>query len=246
MNTSTTQHAAHIDTPAEEARPSILLIDDDTELCQLLTEYCQGEGFDIHATQHSADGALLAVSGTFNLVILDVMMPGMSGIEVLRRIRAKSLIPVVMLTAMGDDMDRILGLELGADDYVPKPCTPRELVARVRAILRRLGQSAAQTPEILNSGELNMWPAKRLVEIGGTALTLTGAEFSILEVLVRNAGQPVPREELYEKGLGRPLSRYDRSLDVHLSSIRHKIGTMPDGRSRIQTLRGRGYQFLEE
>lgn len=231
------------DTPPKSR---VLLVDDDRELCQLLTEYCQSEGLDIHATNSSADGALLAVGGSFDLVILDVMMPGMSGIEVLRKIRQTSLIPVLMLTAMGDDVDRILGLELGADDYVPKPCTPRELVARIRAILRRMRPQSDNGPEMLVCGEMRMWPGKRLMEVSGRSLSLTGAEFSIMEALMRNAGQPVGRDELYEKGLGRPVSRFDRSLDVHLSSIRQKLGAAPDGRSRIQTLRGRGYQLLEE
>lgn len=230
----------------QEPRPKILLIDDDRELFSLLREYCASEGLDLFSAHNGEDGILRALGESFDLVILDVMMPGMSGIEVLRRIRARSLMPVLMLTAMGDDMDRILGLELGADDYVPKPCTPRELVARIRAILRRSGTVPESSPEMLASGDLRMWPGKRQAELGGTPLPLTGAEFSILESLLRHAGQPVNRETLYEEGLGRPVTRYDRSLDVHLSSIRHKLGQANDGRSRIQTLRGRGYQLLGE
>jgi len=226
--------------------PNILIIDDDRELCLLLQEYCVLEGLRLQPVHNGEAGVLMALDGRFDLVILDVMMPGMSGVEVLRRIRTQSLVPVLMLTAMGDDMDRILGLELGADDYVPKPCTPRELVARIRAILRRTGAAQEQSPNVLACGDLQMWPSKRTAEVQGRPLALTGAEFSILEILVRNAGQAVSREDLYEEGLGRPVARFDRSLDVHLSSIRHKLGAGQDGRPRIQTLRGRGYQFLAE
>jgi len=232
--------------PIQNPQPRILLIDDDRELFSLLCEYCASEGLELFPAHSGEDGIIRALGENFDLVILDVMMPGMSGIEVLRRIRLRSLMPVLMLTAMGDDMDRILGLELGADDYVPKPCTPRELVARIRAILRRSGTATESAPEMLASGDLRMWPGKRQVEIDGVSLPLTGAEFSILEILIRHAGQPVSRETLYEEGLGRPVTRYDRSLDVHLSSIRHKLGPARNGRSRIQTLRGRGYQLLGE
>lgn len=227
-----------------ESKAPILLIDDDRELCALLQEYCAAEGLDLHPEYSSEAGILLALSGKFELVILDVMMPGMSGMDTLRAIRTQSMVPVLMLTAMGDDMDRILGLELGADDYVPKPCTPRELVARVRAILRRSSPSKEPDPEMLSSGDLAMWPGKRAALFRGTPLNLTGAEFSILEILLRHAGKPVSRGTLCEEGLGRPLTRFDRSLDVHLSSIRHKLGHSEDGRSPIQTLRGRGYQLL--
>ena len=230
----------------QEPRPKILLIDDDRELFSLLREYCASEGLDLFSAHNGEDGILRALGESFDLVILDVMMPGMDGIEVLRRIRARSLMPVLMLTAMGDDDDRILGLELGADDYVPKPCTPRELVARIRAILRRTAPRPDGPPDAVACGELQLWPTRRLAEMNGAPLSLTGAEFSILEILVRRAGQPVSRETLCSEGLGRPLTRYDRSLDVHLSSIRHKLGPGRDGRPRIQTLRGRGYQLLQD
>ncbi len=225
---------------------SILMIDDDRELCSLLQEYCALEGLALQAAHNGEAGVLMALGGGFDLVILDVMMPGMSGTEALRRIRARSMTPVLMLTAMGDDADRILGLELGADDYVPKPCTPRELVARIRAILRRTGMPPDATQPALFCGDLRLWPARRVAELRGNVLNLTGAEFSILETLVRNAGRTVSRETLSEEGLGRPLERFDRSLDVHLSSIRHKLGPGRDGRHRIQTLRGRGYQLVQE
>ncbi len=226
--------------------PRILMIDDDRELCLLLQEYCAMETVTLHIVHNGEAGVLMALDGSFDLIILDVMMPGMSGTEVLRKIRSASMVPVLMLTAMGDDADRILGLELGADDYVPKPCTPRELIARIRAILRRVPPSFQSREEALTCGDLRLWPTRRLAELRGVPLPLTGAEFSILETLLRQAGQPVRRETLYQEGLGRPMERYDRSLDVHLSSIRHKLGPGPDGRSPIQTLRGRGYQFVTE
>lgn len=238
----------HVHNPISNDPPAsgtpILLIDDDRELCALLREYCAVEGLDLHSVHSGEAGIPLALNDTFELVILDVMMPGLSGMDTLRAIRSQSMVPVLMLTAMGDDMDRILGLELGADDYVPKPCTPRELVARVRAILRRSSQNREPDPEMLSSGDLVMWPGKRTVLFRDSLLNLTGAEFSILEILLRNAGKPVSRGTLCAEGLGRPLTRFDRSLDVHLSSIRHKMGHYEDGRSPIQTLRGRGYQLL--
>jgi len=147
-----------------------------------------------------------------------------------------------MLTARGDDLDKVLGLELGADDYVPKPCTPRELVARVRAILRRTAPS--ERPAMLGSGPLIVWPEKRQAELDGRVLELTSAEYGLLEALMRKAGQVVSKADLSEQGLGRPLARFDRSIDVHISAIRQKLGPLADGRSWIQTVRGIGYQLV--
>ncbi len=227
----------------------VLLVDDDVELGEMLTEYLEREGFDAMAVSDGEAGVRCALSGQYGIVVLDVMMPRMNGIEALRRIRARdSRIPVLMLTAKGDDVDRIVGLELGADDYVPKPCTPRELVARIRAILRR---TQSPTPASLPSGALTvgslvMWPEKRSAEWNGEPLELTSTEFNLLEVLVRNAGRVVSKQELSEQGLGRTLARYDRGIDVHLSSIRHKLGSDGVGRSPIQTVRGVGYQYVRE
>ncbi|WP_287600765.1 response regulator transcription factor [Thiothrix sp.] len=225
----------------------LLLVDDDIELTTMLTEYLEREGFDITAV-HNGDAAVReALNGDYALVVLDVMMPGMSGIEALSRIRTHSKMPVLMLTARGDDIDRIIGLELGADDYVPKPCMPRELVARIRAILRRTSSDTTTTNhEPLQIGALTFYPEKRQTLWHGQPLELTSTEFNLLEVLARQAGQPVSKADLSTHGLGRPLTRYDRSIDVHMSSIRHKLGNLPDGRSCIQTVRGIGYQLIGE
>jgi two-component system OmpR family response regulator/two-component system response regulator CpxR len=224
----------------------VLLIDDDVELTAMLQEYLQQEGFETAAVHDGESGVAEAVSGRHAIVVLDVMLPRLNGVEVLRRIRARSRVPVLMLTARGDDVDRIVGLELGADDYVPKPCTPRELVARLRAILRRAEGSDATAPAgPLQVGPLAMWPEKRRAEWEGRAIDLTSTEFNLLLVLAQNAGRVVGKDELSEAGLGRPLARFDRSVDVHVSSLRQKLGTLSDGRSYIETVRGRGYQFIK-
>ena len=226
----------------------VLLIDDDVELLDLLAEYLRQEGFDIVAVHDGETGVAEALSGAYAIAVLDVMMPRLNGLDTLRRIRMKSQLPVLMLIARGDDTDRIVGLELGADDYVPKPCTPRELTARIRAILRRASsaQIDASQSSILSVNTLTMWPEQRRVEWAGTPIELTSTEFNLLEVLVRNAGRPVSKGELSEKGLGRALTRFDRNIDVHLSSLRHKLGTLSDGRSCIQTVYRLGYQFIRE
>lgn len=225
----------------------ILLVDDDIELVHLLGEYLEQEGFRVTIVHDGEQGADEALTGRYALAVLDVMMPRTNGIEALKRIRAQSRMPVLMLTAKGDDMDRILGLELGADDYVPKPCTPRELLARIRAILRRTENAGGgEQPAVLSLGALTIWPEQRRAEWDGKTVELTSSEFNLLAVLARNAGRPVSKSELSEQGLGRPLVRFDRSIDVHLSSIRHKLGTLSDGRSCIQTVHRLGYQYIKE
>ena len=224
----------------------VLLADDDVELAGMLTEYLEREGFTVTAVHDGEAAARLALSGSYQIVVLDVMMPKQDGIETLRQIRQTSRVPVVMLTARGDDVDRIVGLELGADDYVPKPCTPRELVARLRAILRRaqgganVGGAAAGPLEI---GALKLWPEKRRAEWRSRELVLTSIEFNVLEVLMKNAGRVVSKHEISEQALGRPLARFDRSIDVHLSAIRQKLG---DGARLIRTVRGLGYHLVKE
>jgi len=219
----------------------VLLADDDVELAGMLREYLEREGFAVTAVHDGEAAARLALSGAYQIVVLDVMMPKVDGIEALRQIRQTSRVPVVMLTARGDDVDRIVGLELGADDYVPKPCTPLELVARLRAILRRAQPGANGGP--LEIGALKLWPEKRAVQWRGRELALTSIEFNVLEVLMRNAGRVVSKHEISEQALGRPLARFDRSIDVHLSAIRQKLG---EGARLIRTVRGLGYHLVKE
>ena len=226
----------------------VLLIDDDETLTSLLRDYLQAEGFCVDVANEGVAGVARALSDEYAIVVLDVMMGQLDGLDVLRRIRQQSTLPVLMLTARGDDVDRIAGLELGADDYVAKPCTSRELLARIRAILRRmqpLTTTSGSPPELV-SGALAMWPAQRRAEWGGEALKLTSTEFGLLEVLLQQAGRPVSKKELSERALGRALARHDRSVDVHMSSIRRKLGVLADGRSRIQSIHRQGYQLLKE
>jgi two-component system, OmpR family, response regulator len=232
------------------AMPHVLLVDDDVELVNLLSAYLTIDGFRV-SLAHEGEGAVRsAFADPPDIAVIDVMMPGASGIDVLRRIRARSTLPVLMLTARGDAESRILGLELGADDYVAKPCTPRELAARLRAILRRtLPNSLADEapgPDCVRLGELVLRSAQRRISWAGKDLPLTNAEFNLLEVLMRRAGQVVTKTLLSEQGLGRDFQRYDRSIDVHLSSIRRKLPFLPDGRPRIQAVLRKGYQLLTE
>ncbi len=225
----------------------VLLVDDDVELLAMFHEYLAQEGFHVQCAHDGAEGVRQALSGQFAIVVLDVMMPRMNGIETLRRIREKSHMPVLMLTGRGDDTDRILGLELGADDYVTKPCTPRELTARIRAILRRTnGQPRGDADSTITVGKLAMLPEQRRATWDGAPLELTSTEFNLLEVLARNAGKPVSKNELSEQGLGRPMARFDRNIDVHMSSLRHKLGTLADGRSCLQTVYRLGYQLIRD
>ena len=229
----------------------VLLVDDDVELIEMLRDYLQGDGFAVDAIHDGTSAVAAALSGDYAIAVLDVMMPGMSGIEVLRNIRAKSVMPVLMLTALGDDAERIDGLELGADDYVPKPCSPRELAARIRAILRRTAGTEASSeqgtaPAVVCVGDLVLWPEQRRAVWAEQPLDLTCTEFNLLEVLARHAGRAVSKDELSQQGLGRALTRFDRSIDVHVSSIRHKLAPLADGRSRIQTVFRKGYQLIRE
>ncbi|AWM24801.1 Copper-sensing two-component system response regulator CpxR [Sinorhizobium fredii CCBAU 25509] len=223
----------------------VLLIDDDVELTTLLQEYLAEEGYDV-ATDTDGRAAIAAAAGnSVDIIVLDIMMPRMNGIEVLQRIRKISQVPVLMLTARGDDVDRISGLNLGADDYVPKPCSPGELAARLRAILRRASQSVVGTStDTLKAGRLAMHPGNRTAEWLGEPLELTGTEFSLLEVLARNAGQLVSKQDISKRAFGKPLAPFDRRIDVHISSVRQKLGLREDGQSWIQSVRGQGYQLL--
>jgi len=225
----------------------ILVIDDDHDLCALLDDYLSAEGFSIEAVHDGALGATRACGESYDLVVLDVMLPGLNGFEVLRKIRAGSAVPVVMLTARGEEVDRIVGLELGADDYLPKPFNPRELVARIRAIQRRSAvhqRNDAVLETVLVVGDLTLDPGRRAVLQGGQELPLTSVEFSVLEVLMTQAGRVVSREELCNQALGRQLNSYDRSIDVHISSLRRKLGPAKDGSERLKSVRGVGYIYL--
>jgi DNA-binding response OmpR family regulator len=226
---------------------NVLIIDDDAELVELFQEYLQQEQFQVSASLTGKAGLEMALTGDYDLIILDMMLPDITGTEILLQIRQKSLIPVLMFTAKGDDIDRIIGLESGADDYVPKPCTPRELVARIRAILRRMDSLMVdmQTQDI-QIGPLQLSAQKRQVLWFDKPLDLTSTEFNLLETLVRKAGHVVSKDELSQRALGRPLVRFDRSIDVHMSSIRQKLGNQQDGQSYIQTIRGKGYQFIRD
>jgi two-component system, OmpR family, response regulator len=226
----------------------LLLVDDDKELSGMLREYLEQEGFAITLAGDGESGAKLALSGQYDLAILDVMMPRLNGVDTLARIRAHNDLPVIMLTAKGDDVDRIIGLEMGADDYVPKPCTPRELVARIRAVLRRYQakHTDAEPENPIITGDLRMCPQTRTAEWKQQALELTSTEFNLLAQLARNAGKAVSKSDLSELAMGRPLTRFDRSIDVHMSRIRQKLGNRDDGQTWIQTIRNVGYQLTRE
>jgi DNA-binding response OmpR family regulator len=226
----------------------LLLVDDDRELGALLSDYLRDEGFEVTLALTAEDGLRAALGGAeaLALAVLDVMLPDGNGLDLLRRIRAASELPVVMLTARGDSLDRVQGLELGADDYLPKPCLPRELVARVRAVLRRGAVRSGMPVPALSHGPLQMWPMQRRLTWDGKALTLTGSEFDLLEQLLKRVGAVVSKAELSHFALGRPLARFDRSIDVHISSIRHKLGAASMARCRIENIRGRGYQLIVE
>lgn len=226
----------------------VLLIDDDIELSSLLITYLEKEGFEVETARDGALGAKWAVSGEFAIVVLDVRLPGLNGIDVLRRIRGESAIPIIMLTACSDCADRIVGLELGADDYMPKPCAPGELAARLRAVLRRATgrQPDPASTNLIEVDELRLWPGARRAEWRGLTVELTAMEFRILEFLACRAGQVVGRDELSQAVLGSVLPASDRRIDVHISSIRHKLGKAGGGDTKIRAVRGQGYQLLKD
>jgi two-component system response regulator CpxR len=220
----------------------VLIVDDDVELCRLLAERLSTEGFAIETAHDGPRGLERALSGEHALVVLDLMLPGIGGLDVLRRVRAQSPVPVLILTARGEDIDRILGLEIGADDYVPKPFNPRELLARIRAILRRTTPSATSSVPLV-VGDLRLDPAAREVRLNDKPVDLTGVEFELLETLLRAAGRVLTREQLTESVLGRKLGPFDRVIDVHVSHVRRKLGPAQGG-ERIKAVRGSGYLFV--
>jgi two-component system, OmpR family, response regulator CpxR len=223
----------------------ILIIDDDEELCELVSEYLTVEGFEISCVNDGSAGLEAALSGEYDMAILDVMLPKMNGFDVLRSLREQSKLPVIMLTARGDDMERIVGLEIGADDYLPKPFNPRELAARLRAILRRTAADSEDDAanEAVAVDDVRLTPASRVATLNGIEMNLTSVEFGLLNELLREAGKVVKKEDLSEKVLERKLSPFDRSLDMHISNLRKKLGTRLDGSERIKTIRSVGYIY---
>jgi two-component system response regulator CpxR len=220
----------------------ILVIDDDAELCKLVARFLGAEGFRVETARTGSQGVERARSGEHELIVLDVMLPGLDGFEILRRIRANSRTPVLMLTARGDDLDRILGLEIGADDYLPKPFNPRELTARIRAILRRANQvvtAQSSVPMVVGNLELN--PGSRVARIGREVLNLTTIEFDLLGKFMKSLGHVISREELVKEVLGREFSPFDRSIDTHVCNLKKKLGHYDDGTERIKGVRGIGY-----
>jgi two-component system response regulator CpxR len=218
----------------------VLLIDDDVELGSLLKEFLKREGFTMEVEYEGRRGLEHALRGDCDLLVLDVMLPGLDGFEILRRLRQKSRVPVIMLTARAEDVDRIIGLELGADDYLPKPFNPRELAARIRAILRRITERPAVAGKPIEVNGVILDPGTREVHCDGRRIEVTTIEFDILEILMRAAGRVLSRDALMESLYNRKASPFDRSIDMHISHLRKKLET---GRALIKTIRGVGYQF---
>lgn len=220
---------------------TILIADDDTELCELLREYLGQEGFEVRLVHDGEQALIESRRPGVDVMVLDIMMPQMNGIDVLRNLRKESELPVIMLTGRGDDLDRIIGLELGADDYLAKPANPRELLARIRAILRRA--NAHSSIAELEVGDLVLNQGSRDLYCDGQRLDLTSTEFSIIQLLLQRSGEVVEKKDLYLAALGREPVAYDRSIDMHVSNLRRKLGPAGDGSERIETIRGIGYQY---
>lgn len=221
---------------------NILIVDDDKELTDLLVEYLEPEGFELTCVHDGESAVKKALNQPFDAIILDVMLPKLNGFEVLKTIREYSQTPILMLTARGDDIDRIVGLEIGADDYLPKPCNARELVARLRAILRRTQKIPTKRP-LIQHHDILVDCSKRVATHHGTTMELTNAEFNILEMLLKSPGQAFSKEELTEHALGRKYTAYDRSIDVHISNLRNKLGDTEETEPLIKTIRGFGYML---
>src|SRR5437870_7912882 len=226
----------------------ILVIDDDSELCELVAEYLEPDGYKVEAVHDGESGLERALSGEHALAVLDYMLPGMNGFEVLRQIRTRSRLPIVMLTARGDDMNRIIGLQIGADDYLPKPFNPLELVARINAVLRRsqTEPDRKQLTEVIAVGDVQMDNRTRTVIRGGQPVDLTAVEYSLLERLLSSPGRVLERAELVKDVLHRELSPFDRSIDTHVSNLRKKLGHRVNGVERIKTVRGVGYIYASD
>jgi DNA-binding response OmpR family regulator len=246
-NTSRNNSSPHAQAGKGRISPvnRLLIIDDDHGLVNLLKRFLEGEGFHVDAAYDQASGLNAALSDDHELIILDVMLPGGTGFELLKKLRVQSSVPVLLLTARGEAVDRILGLEIGADDYLAKPFDPRELVARIRAIFRRTRETApvarSEQDEVLSVGEIKMSLGTRTVTCSNTPVDLTSVEFNVLELLLRHAGNVVTREQIAEVALGRPLNIFDRSVDVHVSRLRKKLGAYSGTDELIRPIRGTGY-----
>src|SRR5579859_5881019 len=241
-------HILHTSKGATQgAKPRLLLVDDDRDLCQLVAQYLEPEGFTLSVVHTGAEGIKRAVEDSHELIVLDVMLPDKKGFDVLREIRTRVRIPVLMLTAKGDEFDRVLGLELGADDYLPKPFSPRELIARISAILRRSGwqseTNTASRPPVIRSADIELDLAGRTVLKAGEPVRVTSAEFDLLRAFFAAPGQVLTREALVENVLDRKFSPFDRSIDLHISNLRRKLGPQKDGSDRIRSVRGTGYLY---
>ena len=220
----------------------VLLVEDDNELRELLARYLTGQGFIVREAANGRDGLALALGQHCDIVVLDIMLPDISGLEVLRELRAETHLPVVLLTARGDETDRIVGFEVGADDYIPKPCNPRELVARLQAILRRVAwDQKTEIKTARHHGDLRVEPDHRRIYQNDEPLELTATEYEILQVLLAHAGSVVRKTDLMQWALGRRLEAFDRTLDMHISNLRKKLGN--DDPPRIETVRGLGYSY---
>ncbi len=235
---------------SDDQKSKILIIDDDRKLCRLVAEYLDPMGYEVTAAHAGADGLDMLAKKRFDAVILDVMLPGMDGFEILKTIRAESDIPVLMLTSRGDETDRVVGLEMGADDYLPKTFSSRELLARLRAVTRRAKQTFKQKKDDYDKpivvGPIRVDPAARRAELDGEVLDLTPLEFDILGILISAAGRVLSRDQLLDKVAGRDYEVFDRSIDVHISSLRRKLRDDPKNPRFIKTIRTVGYQFLDE
>jgi two-component system response regulator CpxR len=227
----------------------VLIVDDDPELCALVRECLGEEGLFVESVHDGKHGLERSLSGKYDIVVLDVVLPGMGGMHVLQKLRTTSRVGVLMLSARGDELDRILGLEYGADDYLAKPFHPRELVARIRAVLRRLKPGAQEygswTSEHLEVGDVELDSGTRTCRRSGEIIALTTIEFDLLELLVKASGRVLPREDLFRTGLDREFSPFDRCVDVHIGHLRRKLGLLPDGTQRIQTVRNVGYLYAQ-
>jgi two-component system, OmpR family, response regulator CpxR len=234
------------DASGEWITNKILVVDDDVELCELVQQYLGSQGFHVDAVHDGTAGVTEALSNAYDLVILDVMLPGIRGFEALRQIRAKSAVPVVMLTAHGEDVDRIVGLEIGADDYMPKPFNPRELAARIHAVLRRTAGTTrdGKAQSVIALGDIRLDMLSRTSYQKDRQVELTSAEFELLTQFLKAPGQVLAREDLVKNALGRELEPSDRSLDVHISNLRRKLGVAEDGAERIRAIRNVGYVYV--